>query len=556
MRCNLGNIKWLMSLCLSLIIYGVCNAQETTIDSLYKHRNYKKIIELLTVKQSDSVLTFKEYQLLSRSYGRTRQFGNGYVLSEEMLEKAMKLKDTLNILKAFNAKAEHITDLLRIKEGVSFCDSITPFFRRKDSLEFMKLCFKCGMLYYYDHQYPKAYDSYKAITKKEYQVLSIYKNNLALILKGLNDYDASLSYFKQGLIARKQRKIVMDPELNVEYSNIGLVYLNKGDLSQAKKYLDSAYHFFNSNSRLSSKKTLFDNYLTLYQLQANEKKVIAYLDSIKTLNEFILKDRIEERILTLESAYKKEEKLSGVVIERDKKLWIAKNQLLQGTLYLLGFVFLLIIIVFLFFYLNLRSTYKNTLLEQQLSWVQLKPDYLDESLFNLKNMVNERNPKSIRYLSKYSKFLRLVLDTSRNSLIPLTDEVKTLTYFLDLHQLEGKYELVYSIDVDQSIEEFDIDIPPMLIQPILEEILKEYDISQMIDLKLKFTYQSKCLKCVIAYNNDEIKETTIKKVKSVMLLFSKQLKISSGIESNSVEVGKGIETRIILTLPYKLDFYD
>jgi len=77
-----------------------------------------------------------------------------------------------------------------------------------------------------------------------------------------------------------------------------------------------------------------------------------------------------------------------------------------------------------------------------------------------------------RYLSKFSKLMRRVLDNSRFAYISLFDEIETLTDYLDLEKLRFENELEYSIQLQAGLDQHMIKIPTMLIQPYVENAIK------------------------------------------------------------------------------------
>ncbi len=536
---------------------GWCQAQ--TIESLFKERNFDTIVSILTKKQRIEELTFNEYFFLSRSYHRKGQYTNGYILTNEMIKKAVKTNDTVNLLKAFNLKTEHILDLEKIDEGVKLCDSITPLYKTRDSLSLMSLCFKCGLLYHYNNQSDKAYTTYQKITKKEYRNLPIFTNNLAIILKKMRKYDEALVYLSKALKYEKKR----NRGLNIQYSNIAEIYLIKGKWKLAEKYMDSAYNSFDKRSRLSTKMEIFKNYYDLYGSKGNIESAGKALDSMLMLNEEILQKNIKEKIYSIEAANNKENLLVKRAKVVNRELLVSKNQILKIIPLLLFLIFLLIIGVFILKYKNIQSYYKNSLAEQQLSWTKLNPKYLSNSFDTMQEMIHNKNPKSITYLSKFSKLLRLILESSRKPLISLKEEVEAIKYYLEIQQLETEDQFVFTIEIDQDLEFLEIYIPPMLIQPFVEGAIKNCQTLTIKDpeIKVKITYDNNALVCVIIDNgikntNEEEfvcskKLEALKKTREILKVFSKKLKVPSDIIIEDKNTGYTTGTKTTLILPHK-----
>lgn len=534
--------------------------ESENLDSLFKKRFFKKIINVLTKKGEKENLTYREYILLSRSYGRVQNFGNGYVLAEEMIQKAQEEKDTANLLEGLNLKAEHITDLRQIDKGVKFCDSITPFFRKKDSVLFMSLCFKCGVLYKYDNQLEKAYNSYKKITLKKYRKLSIFKNNFAIILMDLKKYDEAITYLNESIKLNKKE----DLSPVVQYSNIASIYLRTKKYDKVKVFLDSAYNALNQNSRQSTKKTIFDNYFTLFRLQGAEEEAFKFLDSIYIVNENLLNKRIEERLQSIEVANERENRLIKKVKYVGDELTTTKKNILQGTLFLLFLVFGLILLFFFFKYRGIQTSYKKVLINQKIGQIKLNPDSISHSLQVMQNMIETKNTKTVIFISRFSKLLRSVLESSRKTLISISEEKNILKHYLQVQELENESKFTYSINIDSELEFLNLLIPPMLIQTYLKHSLKRVDKEkdEGLNLKIDFIFKNDELSCVIKNNFkrneafNKLMDEEIEKTNEVLKIFSKKLNVPSSITINFHDEDDVHETNINIILPYKLNSDD
>jgi LytS/YehU family sensor histidine kinase len=67
--------------------------------------------------------------------------------------------------------------------------------------------------------------------------------------------------------------------------------------------------------------------------------------------------------------------------------------------------------------------------------------------------------------------MRLILTNSAYKFISLKEELKSITYYLDLEKLRFENKFDYTITVDKSLDEEFIEIPPMIIQPYIENAI-------------------------------------------------------------------------------------
>jgi ligand-binding sensor domain-containing protein len=111
-------------------------------------------------------------------------------------------------------------------------------------------------------------------------------------------------------------------------------------------------------------------------------------------------------------------------------------------------------------------------LEQKALRLQMNPHFIFNSLNAIQNFVLANDTdKAVNYLAKFSHLMRMILANSTASLITLKDEMKALTYYIDLEKLRFDDRFDYAIFRDPAIDEEFVEIPPMLFQPYVENAI-------------------------------------------------------------------------------------
>lgn len=106
-------------------------------------------------------------------------------------------------------------------------------------------------------------------------------------------------------------------------------------------------------------------------------------------------------------------------------------------------------------------------MEMQAVRSQLNPHFLFNSMNSIQHLVNaDENEKANLFLSKFGSLMRKVLNQSELSLIPLKEELETIETYLELEALRHKFK--YLIEVDSDIDLYTIEVPPLLLQPFVE----------------------------------------------------------------------------------------
>jgi ligand-binding sensor domain-containing protein len=111
-------------------------------------------------------------------------------------------------------------------------------------------------------------------------------------------------------------------------------------------------------------------------------------------------------------------------------------------------------------------------LEQKALRLQMNPHFMFNSLNAIQNFVLANDTdKAVNYLAKFSHLMRMILANSTAALITLKDELKALSYYIDLEKLRFDNKFNYVINRDPGIDEEFVEIPPMLFQPYVENAI-------------------------------------------------------------------------------------
>ena len=104
---------------------------------------------------------------------------------------------------------------------------------------------------------------------------------------------------------------------------------------------------------------------------------------------------------------------------------------------------------------------------------QMNPHFIFNTLSSLRYLVlTGDNKKAAAFILKLSKLLRMILSNSGEAIIPLQDELEALQLYLEVETLRFDNGFSHSISIDPQAETFDIKLPPMLLQPFVENAIK------------------------------------------------------------------------------------
>lgn len=104
---------------------------------------------------------------------------------------------------------------------------------------------------------------------------------------------------------------------------------------------------------------------------------------------------------------------------------------------------------------------------------QMNPHFLFNSLNSILYFVVRRDIESAQsYLSAFSSLVRNTLESVRSDSVSLADELESLRLYLKLESLRFKDRFNVSIEIASEIDPDAVDVPPMIIQPYVENALR------------------------------------------------------------------------------------
>jgi hypothetical protein len=117
--------------------------------------------------------------------------------------------------------------------------------------------------------------------------------------------------------------------------------------------------------------------------------------------------------------------------------------------------------------------------EQQLAEVQmsaLRAQMNPHFIFNCLNSIqlyttSNNSAKASEYLNRFSQLIRLVLENSRSERVTLSNELEALQLYLEMEAMRFKNKLRFTIDIPSSLDTDLIEIPPLLLQPYVENAI-------------------------------------------------------------------------------------
>ncbi|MEM8939876.1 MAG: tetratricopeptide repeat protein [Bacteroidota bacterium] len=154
----------------------------------------------------------------------------------------------------------------------------------------------------------------------------------------------------------------------------------------------------------------------------------------------------------------------------------------------------------------------NAELEKRMLRAQMNPHFIFNSLNSIQHLIinSEDKVNALKYLTKFSKLLRQVLESSINSNSTLNEEIELLTIYLELESLRFDNAFNYKIEVDASLDTEEHEIPLLLVQPYVENAIVHGLLPKNGEKELSITFNDKgeYVECIIIDNGVGINTNT------------------------------------------------
>ncbi len=204
---------------------------------------------------------------------------------------------------------------------------------------------------------------------------------------------------------------------------------------------------------------------------------------------------------------------------------------------------------------------------------QMNPHFIFNALNSIKLYVVSNEPKTAAlYLTKFSKLIRSILNNSQSKLVSLEAELTALELYIQMEQFRFNFKFDYEIKVDADVDKEFTEIPPMLLQPYVENaiwhgLMHKHDGKGELCIHIKIKDGN--LEFIIEDNGiGRAKSMTLKtktktKHESVgMKITADRLAIANRLYGTEGQVdvidkknekGKSLGTKVVFFLPYEED---
>jgi LytS/YehU family sensor histidine kinase len=99
----------------------------------------------------------------------------------------------------------------------------------------------------------------------------------------------------------------------------------------------------------------------------------------------------------------------------------------------------------------------------------MNPHFIFNALNSVNQFISQNDERTAnKFLSEFSRLMRLVLENSQEDFISLQKEEEIISLYIKLEHYRFRDKFDYTVRIDEDLSKDTIEVPPMLIQPYIE----------------------------------------------------------------------------------------
>jgi tetratricopeptide (TPR) repeat protein len=314
---------------------------------------------------------------------------------------------------------------------------------------------------------------------------AICLNSIGEIYLKKNEPIEALKNFNMALVFAEKTKD--EYYISQTHANLGKAFLNLNRPDLAQQELEK----FNKIAiKINSGLLIKDSYQLLsvyYEKKGNYRLALENYKTSVGCNDSIVNEkntRYLNELQTIYEAKKKEQQIELLTAENE-----IKNQ--RAIILLIVILTILVFTVFIYFSQIKRTEQQKTELKLKLFRSQMDPHFIFNALGSIQSfMYQNEQGKAASYLGQFSSLTRSVLKNSNKELITLEEELETLKNYIEIEKMRKRDCFQYALEVDENIETCFVYVPPIFLQPFVENAIQhgfaKKDCTQgLISIKIK-----------------------------------------------------------------------
>lgn len=452
---------------------------------------YNKAAAIFNSIQNQNQL-YQTYNSLANACYQNNDYTNALYYYKEVLNYHRKRNNTNAITETKKNMARVYQQNEQSDKALKLLNEILETESQKgNTREVIEIQNQIGAVYYDEKKEVEALDAYTKSAKiaersADKEALSNTLKNQSKVLRGSKRYSEELQVRQKRLaIVEEEADVPQVAEENLEIANI---YLEQQKPREAIPYIQKSIDLSEKADIIEQKGKALQALSVAYSDQKEYNKALqVYKEYVATTDE-IYKKREAEILSGMKIAATLNRKLERMdLVERELRLsqqtinllqqeqFVVKKEIKAQKVLTYSLVIALIIALlssYLIYRSGLQKRKANQLLALKSLRSQMNPHFIYNSLNSVNNYISKNDERAAnKYLSSFSRLMRAVMDNSKHDFVPLNSEIEILNIYLSLEHSRFEEKFDYSFKVDDSVNTDNYLVPPMLIQPFIENAI-------------------------------------------------------------------------------------
>lgn len=323
-------------------------------------------------------------------------------------------------------------------------------------------------LYYYE----QSHSIYKSINDIGNQAKLL--SNISAIYVDKKDFSHAIELLEEG----KELAILSNDKINLNniLKNSAYAYLSSGQITQAKSMIEDGLRMSIELEYLKNQVEFLDLKAKIEEQNGEFKACVSTLKHLQVMKDSLLNKEKNEAISKQKVMFDTNRKEHQIEMAEQALMFSEFELKRQKDIFLLAiisFIFIGLTVLLLVYRARLKAKNRQIALENKMLRSQLNPHFLFNALGAIQNyMLEHDSMDSMVYLLDFSKLMRNILDGSRAEEISVKKEGEILNSYLKLQQLRFTDSFRFNISIDPQIDQETTTLPPMLLQPFLENAIE------------------------------------------------------------------------------------
>lgn len=273
----------------------------------------------------------------------------------------------------------------------------------------------------------------------------------------------------------KKDNISIPSELQIR-DNLQLVSLFEEEkkLAEAEKFIKISKEVIDENTAAASVADVYKKSAEINRKKGQLDEALLDFEKYTAAKEEAIAD-LQNQLKTQIDIVKGQQQID--LVRKDFDLEEKESELLGSQLktqkIISGFLAMLLLASLIFFYFlnkNVKEKRKaNQMLLVKSLRTQMNPHFIFNALNSVNNFIAKNDEKAAnKFLSEFSRLMRKVLDYSQRDFISFEEEMELNELYLKLEHFRFRDKFEYQFEKNTMANTYDLEVPPMLIQPFIE----------------------------------------------------------------------------------------